>query len=295
MTSRRDGTGRGDGLRYSRVRFTGTYARLTGDVSPHWTGVDYDALHPIDPDTPTGENVARAKRTARAEARRRYRAATEPDLPETEEALEHESAPRRSAAAARSTPDTARPGIMGALRSAYHRPDIRSDVAWLPNMPRSKAFWLPLAAAAVAAVAYVAAPSAITYTLMQYLVWAPPIGLLFIAGFLAPRASWLFGVVLGLVSSAMFAVMLYSGAWNVSAAAIGAPTIAADSYAAFVAQWIFLSLLAGPFFASAAAWYRRFLQLSNPNRGRRPQQPQKRVGDGRTRGTASPQKASVRR
>jgi hypothetical protein len=31
-----------------------------------------------------------------------------------------------------------------------------------------------------------------------------------------------------------------------------------------------MSPLAGIFFASAAAWYRRFLQLSNPNRGRTP-------------------------
>ena len=248
--------------------------------------MDYDALHPFEPDTQTGETVARAKRTARAEARRRYRAATEPDLPEAE--VEHEAAPRRTAPAARSNSETPRPGIGAALRSAYHRPDIRADVAWLPNMVRSKAFWIPVAAAAASALAYVVVPSALTYTLMQYLVWAPPIGLLFIAGFLAPRASWLYGVVLGLISSAMFAVMLYSGAWNASSTVIGAPTIAAEAYASFVAQWIFLSLLAGPFFAAAAAWYRRFLQLSNPNRGRRPQQPQKRVGDGRTRGLRQP-------
>jgi hypothetical protein len=182
-----------------------------------------------------------------------------------------------------------------ALRSAYHRPEIRADLAWLPEMVRTKAFWVTVAAAVVAAGAWVVVPSALTYTLMQYLVWAPPIGLLFIAGFLAPRASWLYGIVLGLISSGIFAVMLYSGAWNASAAVIGAPTITSDTYAAFVAQWIVLSLLAGPFFASAAAWYRRFLQLSNPNRGRRPQQPQKRVGDGRTRGAGSTQKVGARR
>lgn len=237
--------------------------------------------------------MARAKRTARADARRRYRAAAEPEIDETEE--EGEAAPRRGTPSARSAAVSSRPGIGMALRSAYHRPDIRADLAWLPNMPRSKAFLIPLAAAAAAAGAYVLVPSALTYTLMQYLVWAPPIGLLFIAGFLAPRASWLYGVVLGLLSSAIFALMLYSGAWNASAEVIGAPTIKADSYLAFVAQWIVLSLLAGPFFAAAAAWYRRFLQLSNPNRGRRPQQPQKRVGDGRTRGAGNPQKAGARR
>jgi hypothetical protein len=237
--------------------------------------------------------VARAKRTARAEARRRYRAATEPDLPEAEESTE--AAPRRAPSSGRPAAETSRPGIGMALRSAYHRPEFRADLAWLPNMARTKALWIPLAAAAAAGVAYVVVPSMLTYTLLQYLVWAPPIGLLFIAGFLAPRASWLYGVVLGLVASAIFAVMLYSGAWNTASAVIGAPTIASDAYAGFVAQWIFLSLLAGPFFASAAAWYRRFLQLSNPNRGRRPQQPQKRVGDGRSRTSGNPQKAGARR
>jgi hypothetical protein len=178
---------------------------------------------------------------------------------------------------------------------AYHRPEFRADIEWLPNMARTKALWIPLAAAAAAAVAYVVAPSALTYTLMQYLVWAPPIGLLFITGFLAPRASWLFGLVLGLISSVIFGLLLYSGAWNTSAAVIGAPTIAGDLYPSFMAQWIFLSVLAGPFFASAAAWYRRFLRLSSPNQGRRPQQSQKRAGDGRTRTPGTPQKAGARR
>jgi hypothetical protein len=240
--------------------------------------------------------VARAKRTARAEARRRYRATIEPppDIEEEEEE-ERPAAPRRAASPAPSKSGTGRVGIGAALRLAYHRPEFRADIAWLPNMANSKALWIPLAAAAAAAVAYVAAPSALTYTLMQYLVWAPPIGLLFITGFLAPRASWLFGVVLGLISSAIFGLLLYSGAWNTSAGTIGAPTIATDLYPSFMFQWIFLSVLAGPFFASAAAWYRRFLQLSSPNQGRRQQPPQKRSGDGRTRATGAPQKAGVRR
>jgi hypothetical protein len=36
------------------------------------------------------------------------------------------------------------------------------------------------------------------------------------------------------------------------------------------------------FFAASAAWYRRFLRLSNPNRGRQQQQ-QRRGPDGRSR------------
>ena len=53
----------------------------------------------------------------------------------------------------------------------------------------------------------------------------------------------------------------------------------------------------GAFFAAAAAWYRRFLALSSPNRNRnrRPSQaPKQRPGDGRTR-TSSSQKAPAKR
>jgi hypothetical protein len=178
-------------------------------------------------------------------------------------------------------------GIGAAMKGAYHRADIRSDIAWLPNMPRSKAFWIPLALLVAAAAAYTVAPSTLTFLVVQYLVWAPQLGLLFIAGFLAPRASWLYGVVLGVISSGVFGLLLYSGAWNASSTAIGALPIESGMYGAYVLQWIVLSVLAGPFLASAAAWYRRFLTLTNPNRGRRSQQPQKRVGDGRTRGAAA--------
>lgn len=238
--------------------------------------------------------MARAKRTSseRAAARRRYRAAT--DLLETEGEGEPAEPRSRAVAAAPSAPSapSVRAGFGAAFRGAYHRADIRSDIAWLPNVFRSKAFWIPLALAGASAIAYVVSPTSITYLLIQYFIWAPPIGLLFITGFLAPRASYLFGAILGLISSAIFGAMLYSGAWNNSAAAVGASPVDPSLYAAFMAQWILLSVLAGPFFAGAVAWYRRFLQLSNPNRGRRPQQAQKRSTDGRTRG--APQKANTK-
>jgi phosphate/sulfate permease len=61
-----------------------------------------------------------------------------------------------------------------------------------------------------------------------------------------------------------------------------------------IAYTLVWSPLLGAFFASAAAWYRRFLMLSNPNRGRRAQQAQKRPTDGRSRGSGNT-KAPARR
>jgi hypothetical protein len=70
----------------------------------------------------------------------------------------------------------------------------------------------------------------------------------------------------------------------------GTASIARDVViAAFI-----MSPLVGAFFASAAAWYRRFLNLSNPNRGRRPAGAPGRP-DGRTRAASTGQKAGARR
>lgn len=238
--------------------------------------------------------MARAKRTSseRAAARRRYRAATE--SLESEDAGDAGTPDARAVAPTTAqAAQTVRAGFGAAFRGAYHRADVRSDIAWLPNAFRSKAFWIPLGLAGASALAHVVSPSTITYLLIQYFIWAPPIGLLFITGFLAPRASYLFGAILGVISSVMFGALLYSGAWNASAALVGSNPVDPNLYGAFMGQWILLSVLSGPFFAGAVAWYRRFLQLSNPNRGRRQQQAQKRSADGRSRG-ATAQKAGTK-
>ena len=56
-----------------------------------------------------------------------------------------------------------------------------------------------------------------------------------------------------------------------------------------------LSPVIGGFFAAGAAWYRRFLALSSPNRARNQSASQKKQGDGRSRGTGTSQKANVKR
>ena len=69
---------------------------------------------------------------------------------------------------------------------------------------------------------------------------------------------------------------------------------AANPTGAAVSAFIYSPIM-GAFFAAAAAWYRRFLALSSPNRNRRQSQAQKqRPGDGRTRGGTS-QKAPAKR
>ena len=44
--------------------------------------------------------------------------------------------------------------------------------------------------------------------MFAYFIQTPAIGGVFIAGFLAPRASWLLGVVVGLVAAICYAILV---------------------------------------------------------------------------------------
>ena len=78
----------------------------------------------------------------------------------------------------------------------------------------TKAVWLPILLSIAAGSPVVVVPSTITVYLFQYFVLAPPIGVVFLAGFLAPRASWLIGIIVGVAAALVLAVMLVSGGMN---------------------------------------------------------------------------------
>ena len=241
--------------------------------------------------------MARAKRTARAEARRRYRAATEPAFDTEDEAGEVQPiarAARRPVPAARPEATQARVGMLGALRTSIHPVHIREDLADLPTLLRHRATWLPVLAIAVSAVATVLTRGTnvsdlVTATLFTYFVVTPAIGAVFLAGFLAPKGSWLIGIIVSLIAAVCYIAMGYGGLL---------PSLFGEqfdkvSFEATVSTLVFAPVM-GAFFASAAAWYRRFLRLSTPNRPRQTAAVPRR-GDGRTRTTPGSQKAGARR
>jgi hypothetical protein len=242
-------------------------------------------------------NVARAKRTARADARRRYRADQAlVDTTQDEPSDAPSAQPTDGGTDTRQAPD-ARRGIAAAFREAFRPLDLRGDLRTFPTTARSKALWIPIVLTLISTVLFIAAPPTstsdwtglVTSFLFQYFIVTPGIGAAFIAGFLAPRASWLLGVIVGVVSAACYTFLGLGGYIPVAA---NAPTPAAQDVvlAAFT-----IGPTLGAFFASAAAWYRRFLFLNNPNRGRgRRSATAARRPDGRTRGAAG-QKAGVRR
>jgi hypothetical protein len=171
---------------------------------------------------------------------------------------------------------------------------VREDVAAIPWIAlHTKALWVPVLLTVGSTIAIIAfgAFDLVTGFMFAYFVQTPAIGGVFIAGFLAPRASWLLGVIVGFVAAICYALLVLVFPAKISVGAAPDPAVARDiAVSAFL-----LSPILGAFFAAAAAWYRRFLALSSPNRARRQAQRQKsRTGDGRTRGGTS-QKAGAKR
>lgn len=239
--------------------------------------------------------MARAKRTARADARRRYRSEVDPAFdPSTDEATPAGASPVGRAAspsAAATVPGSVRMGIVDAFRRSFRPLDLRGDLAALPQLLRSRALLIPLALTIVATAAFYVTQGAdiVTKFVFAYFIQTPAIGGVFLAGFLARKASWLLGVIVGLVSAACYAFLILT-VFSAVVAASPTPGLAQD----VILSGFVLSPIMGALFASGAAWYRRFLALSNPNRGRRggggvP----KRGADGRSR--AANQKAAARR
>lgn len=243
--------------------------------------------------------MARAKRTDRAAARRRYRseqglAAFDSDAPL--EPLDEEASPRSTDRGPAQQAPSARRSIGTAFREAFHPLDLRGDLRALPQLIRGKALWIPIALTLATALLFMVVrpegradpASVIAFFLYQYFIVTPAIGGVFIAGFLAKRASWLLGVLVGLVGAVCYTLLILGGF-------VGVPPSAAPSALiqdVIVASFI-LSPVVGAFFAATAAWYRRFLYLSNPNRGRRADAA--RRPDGRTRAARSEQKVGLRR
>jgi hypothetical protein len=233
--------------------------------------------------------VARAKRTQRADARRRYRASLaetetgESDLLEDGSATASPTATPAARKPARTAPaPTKRPGIATAFRESFRPLDLRGDLRALPRLLTHWSFLVPVAlsGAAVAAIP-IFGLTAITTTFYQYFSYTAPIGASFIAGFFAPRASYLIGGLAAFASFLFQAIAFNTGAF--AAAFVGAkdPTTGAPIDPNVIASQVLyqaatIGVLSGAFFAAAAAWYRRFLRTANPNRSQPPSSSGKR-------------------
>ncbi|MEW5992467.1 MAG: hypothetical protein AB1736_14150 [Chloroflexota bacterium] len=242
------------------------HRRITGGLPTAHLALIADAIaydcHPERAADPAGTAeqgetpVARAKRTDRADARRRYRQSQYEDIDGTEPA-EEPTVPTRGQRAA--SGPVARPSITAAFRNAYHRANVREDVAALPGLLVTRSFLVSIALIVVGTAAIRIDPNnPIANLSFQALVIPPAMAPIFIVGFFARRASYLLGLIVSIVDIGAYAVFVYAIA----------PLISTDAIDPVQQQQLVFSAisvgpLSGIFFAAAAAWYRRFLNLTN--------------------------------
>ena len=178
-----------------------------------------------------------------------------------------------------------RPSITAAFRSAFRPVDLRGDLAALPRLLRHWSFLVPvvLSGLAVALVPLVGL-NAFTSAFFQYFSFTAPLGTSFIAGFFAPRASYLIGILAALASVG-FQVIAYTagpfgGLFENFRDSSGAVLTEAAAKELVVNQALTVGVPSAALFAAAAAWYRRFLNRANPAR-QRPTASAARRPDGR--------------
>jgi hypothetical protein len=216
--------------------------------------------------------LARAKQTDRAEARRRYRQSTAPmdvdadgELFDDEDEREPERPVAKAAPARAATTGqpSGRMGFLDSFRLAYHRPNIREDLATLPKTIRSRGFLAALAMVIAGGAFWFAYPVySGSLTAWELLVLpgsalAPQL----VAGFFAPRASYLLGLIIGIVQPIVYLLVNNSARVQEAylARGVNIPGITIDQVGlAFVN-----SIVMGALFAAMAAWYRRFLAMSS--------------------------------
>jgi hypothetical protein len=176
-----------------------------------------------------------------------------------------------------------RPSITAAFRGSFRSVDLAGDLRALPKLLLHWSFWGPAAATIITTVVYIVSAQGRTADSPSDTWWVvvnlafqmfvfplpAPAGSAFIAGFGAPRAAWLIGLLIGVISAACFAIIIGSVSASLSSSD---PAVDVNSYAL---QGFLVAPVGASLFAAAAAWYKRFLNLANPNRGQRRGQPQR--------------------
>ena len=219
--------------------------------------------------------MARAKRTDRAEARRRTRASAVAAQTAEEEAVDpSDVAPSDRPASA----GPQRPSVTNAFREAYKPIHIREDIRAIPWLiTRTPAVVVPVGLIVVASAWFLlSAGSVVEIASSRYgtlagiafslLVAPPPIGSAFLAGILAPRMSYMAGFITGLASFVAFSIVM----------SVAPPGTVDPLPAGIRESWVLWALSIGPvsgiLIGAFAGFYRRFLRQINPNSGRRQQQ-----------------------
>jgi hypothetical protein len=206
--------------------------------------------------------LARAKNTTRAEARRRSRTATRQER-ERDEHLDAGATEADGASEEESRP-TRQP--------LFRPPNFREDLRLLPQILTSRRLLIvpPLMLIAGFVATYLLAVDAMPENIADlawmyvYIFFVPPALLsYFIGGFLAPRASYLVGLLLGLFSGLLLSALLFGTGIGYGVAEGGEPGLVIvpdEARLSFAIGYLGTGALYGTFAAAFAAWYRDFLR-----------------------------------
>ena len=223
--------------------------------------------------------MARAKRTERADARRRYRVAID-GAPEGDAVVDSPAIPaaavprdqrdRRPSGLAPGAPPPPRPSFLTSLRTAAGPADIRGDLRALPSIVlRSKAALVP-GAIVLGTTAAMLIPALAANQLVvlagNVILQPPPMIIAFLAGMLAPRAGWLMGGLAGLAAGLAY-VLVVSVNTDVLMTSLGFTySVATDQKIAYAQNVLITSPVFGIAVGAFAGFYRRFLNMSAPQR-----------------------------
>ncbi len=241
--------------------------------------------------------MARAKRTDRTDARRRYRAeqAAATDLDLGDEGADETTAGAQPARPAGPQRPNIRAAFSGAYRQANIMDDLRNAKVVFTNLGFLASLVLTVIAAAWFVAVYNGPVAAVTvgdtaglskvvqdnslpYFVGTMFLQPPPAVGAFLVGFSAKRASWLGGLVYGIFATIVIIAVIQTPS--------GRLFTADQPNQAMIVNAAALSPIGSMLFASALAWYRRFLDLTNPNRGQRPVRQQGKGAAQRGRGNA---------
>lgn len=145
----------------------------------------------------------------------------------------------------------------------FQWPDVRADIKALPDMflRTRRLLWLPFVLVGVGfalAMLFGALPAQIQqYALLYFQYFFAPQALFtyFIGGFLAPRGSYLIGLILGTLTGVLWSLVLLINPTATSDTA----TQLGDT-ASTIGTVIVASMVLGLFAAGFAGWYRDFLR-----------------------------------
>jgi hypothetical protein len=218
--------------------------------------------------------VARAKGTDRAEARRRYRAivkaqeeaeaGSEGQATATATATTASPGARsrgRGSQALKPTPQQAaqKPGFIGAAKAAYRQAHYREDLSLVvPLVTRSFAVWPVLVMTIIAVPLALALPKSADNPVLAVILFVfNPTPLLpsMVAGFLAPRATWLAGLIDAFITGTGFLVLVVLANGQIP----GVVKIAPDQAPIAFIQIMSYALPFGAVMAAGTGWYKRFL------------------------------------